>query len=492
MQPIFPLPPILRPCRHLLCAAALLLPVGAGAAPPAPSTPATLPAPLPAPLTEALRGAGIAPRDIALFVQRVDAPGPLLAHQADRAFNPASAMKLLTTYAGLELLGPAHRWQTQALADAAPENGRLAGNLYLRGSGDPKFALEQFWLLLRQLRARGVGEIAGDLVLDRSAFDVPPHDPGAFDNEPLRPYNAGPDALLVNLNSLRLTLLADTARVTVIPETPAAGLHIANRLSLDDEACGDWREKLRITVNGNGIELDGRFSAACGEKALHLAPWSPDRQVEGLFRALWSELGGTLQGRVRGGLAPATARPLATHESPPLADVVRDINKFSNNVMARQLFLSLDATRPATAAGAQRRIAGWLAEKGLRLPGLVLDNGAGLSRSERIDARGLGEVLLAAWRSPVMPELMASLPVAGVDGTMQKRLGDSPANGRAHVKTGYLEGVRAIAGYVLDAGGRRWVVVCLINGPRAREGKPAMDALLRWVAGLRPAADDAR
>jgi len=446
--------------------------------------PAARAADLPPAVSSALKEAGIPARGIAIVVQGVDAEQPLISHNARQAMNPASVMKLVTTYAALELLGPAYTWRTEALADAAPEHGRLDGNLYLRGSGDPKLALEQFWLLLRQLRARGVSEVTGDLVLDRSAFAVPPHDPAEFDNEPLRPYNAGPDALLVNLKSLRLTLQAEPTQkaVLVIDETPSDGLRIVNRLALTSEACGDWREKLKPAVNGETIELTGSFPAACGEKALNLAPWAADVQVERLFRALWRELGGTLLGRVREGSTPAGAYGLAAQDSPSLGEVVRDINKYSNNVMARQLFLTLAAERPATAEAARRRISLWLDDKQLKLPELVLENGSGLSRSERISAAGLSTLLLAAWKSPVMPELIASLPLAGVDGTLKKRLGDSAASGRAHLKTGYLQGVRAIAGYVLDASGKRWVVVCLINDPRARDGKPAMDALLRWVA----------
>ena len=449
---------------------ALVLPGHAAAPPPA--------------LTAALKEAGIPARSFALVVQGVDAEHPLLSINARQAMNPASAMKLLTTYAALELLGPAYTWRTEALGDAAPVAGRLDGNLYLRGSGDPRLALEQFWLLLRQLRARGIGEIGGDLVLDRSAFVLPPHDAAEFDNEPLRPYNAGPDALLVNLKSLRLTLQPDPARrvVNVISETPSEGLRIVNHLTLTTEACGDWREKLRPAVNGETIELSGSLSAACGEKALHLAPWPANVQIERMFRALWRELGGTVRGQVREGKTPAAAQPLAAQDSPALGEIVREINKYSNNVMARQLFLSLASERPATPEGAHRRIRAWLDEKKLPLPELVLDNGSGLSRSERISAESLSQLLLAAWHSPVMPELMSSLPLAGVDGTLKKRLGDSAASGRAHLKTGYLQGVRAIAGYVLDASGKRWVVVCLINDPRARDGKPAMDAVLRWVA----------
>ncbi len=437
---------------------------------------------LPPAVSQALQEAGIPTSSLAIVVQAVDGGPPLLAHNARQAMNPASAMKLVTTYAGLEVLGPAHTWRTEMLAENVPLNGRLDGNLYLRGSGDPKLDLEHFWLLLRQLRARGVAQIGGDLVLDRTAFALPAHDPGEFDSEPLRPYNVGPDALLINLKSVRLTLQADRGSVKVVVETPSEGLRIQNRLSLGREACGDWREQIKPAVNGQTIELNGSFPAACGDKALHLAPWTADVQVEALFRVLWHELGGSFNGRVREGQVPTGARPLAGQESPALGEIVRDINKYSNNVMARQLFLSIDSERPATAAGARRQIAGWLQAKGLKLPELVLDNGSGLSRSERISADGLAQLLRAAWQSPVMPELIASLPIAGVDGTLRKRFNDGSASGRAHLKTGYLEGVRALAGYLLDHSGKRWIVVCLINDPKARLGKPAIDALLLWVA----------
>ncbi len=433
---------------------------------------------LPAEVLAALKSAGISPRHVGVVVQRVDSAQPLIRHNADQAMNPASVMKLVTTYAALELLGPSYVWKTEALEDAA-------GNLYLRGSGDPRLALEQFWLLLRQLRARGVGEITGDLVLDRSAFALPPHDPAAFDGEPLRPYNVGPDALLINFRSVHLTLRPDTVGggVLVLPETPSAGLQIVNHLRLAEGACGDWRENLQISLDAPAtIGLAGRYAASCGDKALFLAPWTADVQAEGLFRALWRELGGTLRGRVRAAATPSSAVLIAAHESPSLAEIVRDVNKYSNNVMARQVFLTLDAVRPATPEGARQQVMRWLGGKGLNVSGIMLDNGSGLSRDERISADALGQLLRAAWQSPVMPELMASLPILGVDGTLKKRMNGSAQSGRGHLKTGYLEGVRALAGYVLDSQNRRWILVFLINDAKSTAGKLAMDAMLRWIA----------
>ena len=142
---------------------------------------------LPPNVLGALRAAQIPAASVAVVVQPVDAGKPLVAHNAAQAMNPASVMKLVTTYAALDLLGPAWTWKTTAWTEAAAVDGVLNGNVYLKGGGDPRFAIEHLASLLRQLQVRGIRQITGDVVLDRSAFDVPALDPGAFDDKPMRP-----------------------------------------------------------------------------------------------------------------------------------------------------------------------------------------------------------------------------------------------------------------------------------------------------------------
>ena len=439
---------------------------------------------LPSGVAAALKAAQIPPASVAIVVQPVDARAPRVSHNARQPMNPASVMKLVTTYAGLGLLGPAHTWRTELLAEQAPRDGRLAGPLYLKGSGDPKFAIEHLTALLRQLRARGVQHLAGDLVLDRSAFSIAALDPGAFDDKPMRPYNIGPDALLTNFQSLRFTLQADGSRVLLLQETPSDGLRIDQRLQLAERECSsDWKDQiaLRLTPENGGhtLEFAGSYARGCGEKVLNLAPLAADAHLAGLFRALWKELGGSLQGGIRPGKTPPTAQLLATSESAPLSDQIRDINKFSNNVMARQLYLALGDGSPDIA---RQRIGEWLAGRGLKFDELVIENGSGLSRQERISADSLNRLLLDLWQHPLMPEMIASLPIVGIDGTMKKRLKETGVSGRAHIKTGTINGVKSIAGFALDARGRRVAVTMLINHPRAPAGQPAIDALLQWVA----------
>ncbi|PKO88578.1 MAG: D-alanyl-D-alanine carboxypeptidase/D-alanyl-D-alanine-endopeptidase [Betaproteobacteria bacterium HGW-Betaproteobacteria-10] len=452
---------------------------------------------LPPAVLNALQTAQIPVASVAVVVQPVDSTTPLISHNAAQPMNPASVMKLVTTYAALDLLGPAFTWKTGAWIDNTPSlaavNGNLKGNLYLKGSGDPRFAIEHLSSLLRQLRVRGMQHIAGDIVLDRSVFNVPSIDPGAFDDKPMRPYNVGPDGLLINFRALHFTLQPDNGQPRLLLETPSDGLRVDNQLRSTDGGCGShWKDQINTRLipekTGNRLVFSGTYSARCGEKSLHLSPLAADAQTQGLILALWKELGGTLAGQVRSGNLPAEAHRLAEHESAPLADSVRDINKYSNNVMARQVFLtigrdtSFDTAPPATAERARQRISDWLSSRNLRFSELALENGSGLSRLERISAGSLNRLLLDAWKSPVMPEFIASLPIVGIDGTMKKRLNGAEISGRAHIKTGTLDGVKTAAGYALDAQGQRYAVTFLINHPRSQSASAAIDALLTWVA----------
>ena len=446
---------------------------------------------LPATVSQALAHAGIPETAVGIVVQDAGADQPVLALGESRALNPASTIKLLTTFAALDQLGPAYQWTTEVFAAVPLQGDTLAGDLVLRGSGDPRLTLENFWLMLRSLRARGLREVRGDLVLDRSYFaGVEAADPGGFDNEPTRPYNTPPDALLVNFKSIRLTFLPDAERrgVRIVAEPALPQLQIVNNLVLDAEPCGDWVSRLKLTAAGDAgsgrLVFGGNFALACGEKERHFSMLGHAQYVHALFSLLWRELGGSFGGGVRTGGVPVGATQLLAYSSQPLVDVVRDINKYSNNVMARQLFLSLGAITlgaPASADKSTRAIRQWLDQRGLTMPDLVLENGAGLSRSERISARGLAQLLLLAQRSAVMPEYLASLPLVAVDGTMRKRLNGAEIAGQAHIKTGSLAGVRAIAGYVLDARGRLTIVVFVVNHARAADAQAAQDALLKWV-----------
>ncbi len=449
--------------------------------------PAALAQPFPAQVGQALARAGIGLDAVGIHVQQVDSDKVLVSANPDLPLNPASTMKLVTTNAALDLLGPAFTWQTQAYASGVQSGDILHGDLIIKGGGDPKLVLENFWLFLRQIRARGIREIRGNLVLDRSLFPETDHDPSKFDGDPTRPYNAGPDALLVNYRTFNFRFMPNPALglVSVTVDPPVTGYPvIAPKLGSGE--CGDWRPKLLMTQDATTVDFAGAYPAACEEKIWQVHAWkmTSARYVEIMFRRLWTDLGGSLAGQVRDGITPADARLVAQWDSVSLGEVVRDINKFSNNVMARQLLLTLAAKfsgQPATTEAGGQVIKTWLMSRQRAIPELVIENGAGLSRDERISAAGMSRLLAAAYRSPVMSEFMSSLPVAGRDGTMRSRLNGLAVAGNAHIKTGFLTEVRAIAGYVLAASGKRYTVVCIINHANAVSGRDAQDMLLQWI-----------
>jgi D-alanyl-D-alanine carboxypeptidase/D-alanyl-D-alanine-endopeptidase (penicillin-binding protein 4) len=435
---------------------------------------------LPPAVMQALKKAGIPAGSVAAVVQELGATRPAISHEAQDSVNPASVMKLVTTYAALELLGPAYRWKTEAYLDG--------NDVVLKGYGDPKLDYESFWMLLRNLRGRGLRDIRGDLVLDRSHFGAVAD--GRIDDDAFRPYNVAPDALLVNFKSLRFSFVPGEAGVTVFAEPALPGLELINTLKLAEGSCPEGRSfrsliQAEFQAKPPRASFTGAYPAVCGEKELNVALFEPQEYVAAMVKQLWGEMGGTWTGVVRQGSASPAARLVYVHESEPLAQVVRDINKFSNNVMARQLYLTVAAemggppARPELALVSIRQL---LKAKGVKAPELVIENGSGLSRIERASAATIAAVLEAAWRSAVMPEFVASLPLAAADGTMRKRLLGEGVAGRAHIKTGLLQDVRSIAGYVLDRHGRRHLVVMIINHPRASvEGQPALDAMLGWI-----------
>nr|WP_298424319.1 D-alanyl-D-alanine carboxypeptidase/D-alanyl-D-alanine-endopeptidase [Hylemonella sp.] len=440
---------------------------------------------LPPAVAQALARARVPAEAVSIVVEEAGSERTLLRHRASVPVNPASVMKLVTTLAGLETLGPTWTWKTPVYIEGAAREGTLYGNVYIQGQGDPKLVAERIWLLLRRVQGLGIRNIAGDIVLDRSAFEVPAVDPGEFDGEPLRPYNAAPDALLLNFKSVLMTFVADrsanAAHVQVEP--PLAGVDWPMQVPLREGECNDYRSALRADFSDpQRPRFAGRYPAACGEKVWPLAWADPAgfgvRAIEGMWRAI----GGQLQGRVREGRVPESLSPAFALESPPLAELVRDINKYSNNVMTQQLFLTLSLQQQGrgTVPASRELLRAWWRERFGAGDEPLISNGAGLSREDRISAAALARLLQYAWASPLMPELMSSLPISGLDGTL--RPSRWRAEGSAHLKTGSLRDVASIAGIVHTAEGRRYVLVAVVNHPNANAVRPALEALVEWTA----------
>jgi D-alanyl-D-alanine carboxypeptidase/D-alanyl-D-alanine-endopeptidase (penicillin-binding protein 4) len=434
---------------------------------------------------------------LALWIAPLDAPAtPRLAWRETAAQNPASLAKLATSLAALELLGPHWRWRTPVWIQGRldPGTGVLEGDVLIAGRGDPSLVIERLWLLLGQLQQRGVRELRGDFVLDNQAFAPDAQSAADFDGEPWRPGNVRPDALLLNFKSWTLSLHPDPARQLAWLRSDLPIALAQDRVPMRAGPCVDPRAALRANwvlqpAQPQPLRLDGHWPSACGEHRWPLADADPQSFNARLIAAMWQAIGGKLSGTVRSGAAPLTEAPSFEWQSPPLAELLRDLNKHSNNLMAEQLGLTLalqGGQLPADASGARQLLTQWLQQRlAWSAQDFVWDRASGLSRHTRLSAKQLGQLLQAAWDSPLMPEFLASLPLAGRDGTLVRepaRFGE--ALGRAHLKTGSLRDVQAVGGYLLARSGRRYVVVAMLQhpqaqGPRARE---VLDAVLRWSA----------
>ncbi|WP_018605249.1 D-alanyl-D-alanine carboxypeptidase/D-alanyl-D-alanine endopeptidase [Uliginosibacterium gangwonense] len=445
---------------------------------------------LPDALNQPLRDAGISPDGVALWVAPASGGEPLIQHNAQQLMNPASVMKLITSYAALDMLGSAYTWKTRAWLGGELNNGRLTGNVLIAASGDPDMSWDRLGQWLRDWRARGLRDIQGDIVIDRSLL-LPSTPASQFDDAPHRAYNALPDAFLTNFGALSVRLSPGLANggVDVVSLNPAAPLRIQNRIRASNGPCVDWRSGLRGSFRAEGkgfmLSLEGKLPASCGEKIFNLAVGDSLRWTGAVIRAQWQELGGTWSGEVRSEALPAELpEPFSVWQSPTLPEVLRDMDKWSNNVMARMVFLSLgndDSGTPLTAERSLARLLPWMTQQGLDATQWVFENGSGLSRSERTTTAQLGALLQAAWHSPRMPEFVAAQPVVGADGTMRSRLPNTPLAGRGYVKTGTLDGVKSAAGYLLDAQGQWKAFALIINHPKAGNGEPAVEALLQWL-----------
>ncbi|MGV7208319.1 D-alanyl-D-alanine carboxypeptidase/D-alanyl-D-alanine-endopeptidase [Oxalobacteraceae bacterium A2-2] len=498
---------------------------------------------LPEPVAALLQKAHIPQDAIGLVVLRGDAP--LVSHNAQQSMQPASTMKLFTTLVALEQLGPVFRGRTELRSSAPVVNGVLQGDLYLRGGADADFNEDALFHMLQALRSQGIQHIAGDVVLDRLLFQPARLDVGVapFDEYPWAYYNVIPDALLLNTNLLKLELRASASGLSVAMLPEMDKVSVQADLKLTDAPCAKWEEGWKTpdtTRDGEQIKvvLHGSFPKNC-VRSTSVNVLDRHDYLARLLRAQWSRLGGSLAGTVREAvpaasdlapaaasqasaagapapsgaapalagqpdpaardMAPGAARLLAEHVSRALPEVLRDTNKLSDNTLARTIFLSLGSleadpvlgSRPivadpamSTTARADLALRAWLLRHQIDDRGLVLDNGSGLSRSERATAAQLAGVLQAGQQSAWMPEFLSSLPIAALDGTMKRRLKDSPAAARARLKTGSLNGVIAIAGYVPDDGGHPCIVVAIINHPNTANGagRTVLDGIVDWVA----------
>lgn len=448
---------------------------------------------LPPAVLRVMSRVGIPAKNVSIYVRDANTNEAVLGVNDNQPRSPASVIKVLTTYVALDSLGPNYTWKTRAYVKGRMANGVLNGDLFVVGGGDPYMTAEHWWRFVQSLRERGLAKITGDFVIDHNYFAPAEGHRADFDQQPFRSYNVLPDALMVNFQTSSFTLIATDQRnrPLILVNPLPANLEIQNQVRLTEGKC--YTSGVTFSApdpidRPNTILIGGVLPASCGSYSIGRAIMNAPDYAYGTFRTLWTQSGGAMDGEMRMETLPADARLLYEHDSLPLTEVIRLVNKYSNNVMARHLMLTLGVEKygpPATVESGRNAVRLWLANRGIEMPGFALDNGSGLSRAERVTARGLGEMLDRAWHSPFMPEFAASLPLSATDGTLRNRFKSPGMQGRIRLKTGHLDNVSALAGFVNAASGKTYVVVIMINHPGAQggSGEAVHAELIRWVFG---------
>jgi D-alanyl-D-alanine carboxypeptidase/D-alanyl-D-alanine-endopeptidase (penicillin-binding protein 4) len=447
---------------------------------------------LPDAVARVVTALGVPMDDLSIVVQDVDRDEPILSHLPAVPRNPASVMKLVTTWSALDMLGPAYTWPTEVQFLGRFDGTTLDGDIGLKGYGDPFFVLEEVWKLLRALRRTGLTNIEGDLVLDDTYFDVREDDPGEFDGQPYRAYNVVPNALLMNLKAVQFQFRPNAAgrKVDIVTEPVLPNLDIVNRIELVGGPCRGYQRGISFNVpdpiEASRVVFEGSFSQNCSVYGMTRTVLQHDDYALGVFEDLWRELGGRFHGGVRYADLSANGSPELIWESRSLADLLRSVNKNSNNVMTRQLLYTVGAAKfgePGTREKGIQAITDHLAEQGIDTSPLHIVNGAGLSREGRVSARMLIDLLRTAYHGPYASEFLSSLSIGGVDGTTRGRFDAYSGSGRLHVKSGRVDHVSALAGFAHAPTGHTYAFAILVNNEDAHRGpgQEIEESVLRWI-----------
>lgn len=417
--------------------------------------------------------------EIAVYVQELDSGKVLVQHRADAPVNPASTMKLMTAFTAFQVLGGDYRWHTQLKSNGCIEGDTLVGDIYWVGSGDPSLEQDNLIALQQQLQRRGIRKISGNLVLDRSLWGSVANPP-EFASDAAESFMTAPDP---NMLAYKVVWLKPERNplgdIEIVTNPPLPEIALDNRLTLTDSAaeCKSLSRHLRAGYAGGKITVTGKLPSSCLGEETFVNMLDVKTFAQKSFINQWRAAGGEISDGLKVAAAPADAAVLAEVASKPLSAVLADMNKHSNNLIARSVFLTLgrhadDEAAAREAAAVMRRE---LTLAGVETEPLMLENGSGLSRKERVSAKMMAQMLEKAYFSPFKQAFIDSLPIAGTDGTLKTRF--KQAGQPLRLKTGTLKDVRALAGYWL--GEKPLVVVVIVNSPKATEYLKDLD---KWVS----------
>lgn len=401
---------------------------------------------------------------------------------ARKKFNPASTVKLLTSYYALVNLGKSFRFKTEFFVQGEKKNDSFTGNFYMRGRGDPKLVYEDLQQIVLDIREKGFEQLNGKFIFDDSFFSEPDIDVSMFDGKKNKPYNVGPNATLVNFKAVELTVKKINKKLDVSIHPPLADIKIKNNIRWLRGNCS--RNKISFREAEGTLAVSGTFGTRCKRRRLYIGILSHDKFAYSIFKQLWIDSGGSFNQVLQRGVVPENVKPFYIWHNPrKLGSLLKDINTLSNNPMARNLFLNFSSKmdEAGNLQKSRKMLSKWFQEKSILDTPVLVDNGAGLSRKTKITPEDLSSVLADAVLNDDFEVWKNSLARAGKEGTTINRFRGMEVSGRAWVKTGSLEGVQAISGYI-STQKNEWVIFTVfVNHKKADKVKVLLDKFVNLL-----------
>ncbi len=441
---------------------------------------------------------GLNEANVGVFVRTLREPKVAVNLGGDTPMNPASNFKLLTSFVALEELGPMYRFKTTLSAQEPLARGTLT-NLYVTGSGDPYMVVERLWRMAGDLYVRGLRKIQGDIVIDGSLFDNDLHTDNWPDEPGPQAYFAPTAAFAVNFNTVAFYVTpgarpGDEPQVVIDPQVDAVHYSIEAKTT-----ASSTKKKVLITrdpqLGGDNFKIRGQIPINYQfRKPTYRNVREPLQYAGEVFKSVLVNRGIAVSGKVRLGKTPSGAREIFVEESPELADLLKFVNKNSNNFMTEQILKTLAAEKtgkPGRTDAGVKILTQHLQELGFSPKDFQVENGSGLSRNTRISPKALVTILETAWRDPAIhPEYISSLALGGCDGTLEDRQKDKVFHTkeclpRLRAKTGSLRGVSSLSGFLTRADGETLAFCILMNNlskPQEKESHQIQDEILKLMA----------
>ncbi len=441
---------------------------------------------LPQVINEEIRKSGIEKRDISIYIKEAGRGGKIVASlNAHKIRRPASMIKVFTTYASVLKLGFDYRWPTKFYTTGTLQNGILQGDLLIKGFGDPTLSDEDLEKIVSTIRAEGIGQVRGDIVIDRSYFKIGNKDSSGFDENPYSAYNAMPDAMMFNERLVTVCVIPKENKVH--KKNVDDSYKVVDKLEHVNKPCKGKYSWPGVTIDKSEVIptvlLKGKISKRCGKREICKVVTKPYKSFYYALKDRLKKEGIPVRGGLQLRKIPKEAKGLFTHYSDPLEEIISETSKESNNLYARHLLLLLGAKvygAPATVQKGRDAIVQILDAKGALGEGkLRIDNGSGLSRTSKMNAKLLAEMYDDAY-DRYGSRWMETLSIAGVDGTIKKRFRNTVVKKRAWMKTGTLRRVKNIGGYVKNRAGKFYTVVIIINSQKAKyRGSKLQDEIMK-------------